>query len=85
MKRVGTVVKKSGTYVLQLQNPKMFYVGTAGDIEARIAKHRAGTGSAWCRAHGGVLQQVPLIDGRGELEETVRPPGGQRDRENAPS
>ena len=85
MKRACTVAKKSGTYVIQLQNPKMFYVGTAKDIEARIAQHRAGTGSAWCRAHGGVLRQVPLIDGRGESEETVRPRPPPLSRAGAPA
>lgn len=40
----------STLYTLQLQNSK-YYVGTTGDLTARMQEHYVGEGSSWTRLH----------------------------------
>ena len=62
---------RGGVYVLRLIGGR-FYVGSSHDIDARIASHRAGTGSAFTRAFGVECEEPPATRAMDDYESWER-------------
>jgi hypothetical protein len=62
---------RAGVYVLRLQGGR-FYVGASSDIEARIATHRAGRGSAFTRVFPVVAEEEPATRAMEDYESWER-------------
>jgi hypothetical protein len=62
---------RGGVYVLRLTGGR-FYVGSSRDIDARIASHRAGTGSAFTRAFGVEAEETPATRAMDDYESWER-------------
>ena len=62
---------RGGVYVLRLSGGR-FYVGSSHDIDARIASHRAGTGSAFTRAFGVESEEPPATRAMDDYESWER-------------
>jgi predicted GIY-YIG superfamily endonuclease len=53
--RPGRRAPQAYVYILELETPQHFYVGTTVDPEARMARHAARSASVWTRSHKPVL------------------------------
>ena len=62
---------RAGVYVLRLCGGR-FYVGSSNDIDARIACHRAGTGSAFTRAFAVEEEEPPATRAMDDYESWER-------------
>lgn len=62
---------RAGVYVLRLSGGR-FYVGSSFDIDARIACHRAGTGSAFTRAFAVEEEEPPATRAMDDYESWER-------------
>ena len=62
---------RGGVYVLRLSGGR-FYVGSSRDIDARIASHRAGLGSAFTRAFGVESEETPATRAMDDYESWER-------------
>ena len=58
------------TYVMTNRPRGVLYVGVCSDIAARVAQHRAGTGSAFCRRYG--LTRLVLAESLDGIEDAIR-------------
>ncbi len=62
---------RAGVYVLALEGGR-YYVGSSLDIDARVARHRAGAGAAFTRAHAVVAEEPPRTSLEGDAESWER-------------
>jgi hypothetical protein len=62
---------RAGVYVLRLQRGRV-YVGASSDIDARVASHRAGRGSAFTRAFPVVAEEEPATRAMDDYESWER-------------
>ena len=62
---------RAGGYVLRLSGGR-FYVGSSHDIDARIARHRAGLGSAFTRAFAVESEETPATRAMDDYESWER-------------
>ncbi|KHK92438.1 GIY-YIG nuclease family protein [Novosphingobium malaysiense] len=53
------------TYILTNKPRGVLYIGVTSNIAARIAQHRSGTGSAFCRRYG--LNRLVLVESHAEI------------------
>jgi hypothetical protein len=62
---------RAGVYVLRLSGGR-YYIGSSLDIDARIASHRAGTGSAFTRAFAVEAEEQPATRATDDYESWER-------------
>ncbi|MXP28966.1 GIY-YIG nuclease family protein [Porphyrobacter algicida] len=53
------------TYILTNKPHGVLYIGVTADLSARMAQHRAGQGSAFCRRYG--LDRLVLIENHASI------------------
>ena len=58
------------TYVMTNKPRGVLYVGVTADIAARVAQHRAGTASIFCRKYN--LDKLVLVEEHATIEEAIR-------------
>ena len=54
-------LRKPGVYVLRLKNADRYYVGSSGDVAARVQSHTTRPQVAWVLAHGGVSEVLDPV------------------------
>ena len=57
------------TYVMTNKPRGVLYIGVTADISARVAQHKAGTGSQFCRKYN--LDKLVLVEGHATIEEAI--------------
>ncbi len=57
------------TYILTNKPNGVLYIGVTSDLAARMAQHRAGTGSSFCRRYG--LKRLVLAEPHGSIEDAI--------------
>ena len=58
------------TYVMTNQVRGVLYIGVTADLAARVAQHRAGKGSAFCRKYR--LRRLVLAEWHDRIEDAIR-------------
>ncbi|EJL21144.1 GIY-YIG nuclease family protein [Novosphingobium sp. AP12] len=64
------VVMGGWTYILTNKPHGVLYIGVTSDLAARMAQHRAGTGSAFCRKYG--WTRLVLAEPHAEIVAAIR-------------
>jgi len=58
------------TYIMTNHVRGVLYVGVAADLAARVAQHRAGQGSAFCRKYR--LRRLVLAERHDTIDDAIR-------------
>jgi putative endonuclease len=58
------------TYIMTNHVRGVLYIGVAADVAARVAQHRAGQGSSFCRRYK--LRRLVLAEWHEEIDDAIR-------------
>jgi len=69
------------TYIMTNRAHGVLYIGVTADLHQRIALHRSGQGSRFCRRYG--LDQLVLVETHETIEQAIAREKQLKDRQRA--